>query len=197
LVKLWFAISGIIIQSVRMLARPTGAYMAEKSKFEEMCAAANASNRRWQEYRQRCFDYLARWVELFTDYCESPDEKVQMYKWNGERYDECEFEQAEKGFYTVPGAAVYDSEMNCWVVGVVLRLSRQPGLSANVVYFPLLVGEFEGEPTVRIGFKGEAKLLNFGNTQTLHQSFDSVVDMIKGVYDEARGEGKRGIGFHT
>jgi hypothetical protein len=133
---------------------------------------------------------------LFAAYCELPDDSIDLYKWNGEHGDQSVLEQPKSGRFTAHRAAVHDEETNCWVVGVVIRLSRFAG-SGNVVYFPLFVGENRDGATFRIGWIGEQKPLDLEDAIELHQSFDSVVDMIKGVYAGTQGEGKKAIGFHA
>jgi hypothetical protein len=102
----------------------------------------------------------------------------------------------DNGKFSAYGAAVHDEKSNCWAVGVVIRLGRHAA-PANIVYFPLFIGENNRQPTIRIGWIGDAKPLDLENAIDLYESFDSVMELIKGLYGGTQSEGKKGIGIHA
>jgi hypothetical protein len=168
------------------------------SKYEEICQASENAVRKWNQYRDRSWDYLATIVHGLITQCGVPEEKITFLRSNGLPGEERIYSlpEAGTGQFTLPGAVTYDKEDEYWHLGVAITLSRAGTFPERWVGIVLCVTENDGQAVVKLGIDGTPRPIDFNNPKQCTELYDEIVEYLKGLFENPR-KITRQIGFAT
>lgn len=161
------------------------------SKYEEMRSAARAARAAFDEYRQRSVQALGTVVEGLEDYCEVPNERIVLLKWNGEYEELRGYVPAEAGRrFALPGAVEHDSADGYWYLGLQIWLNQTQWIT-----FPIGVIEIDGQTKFKMA-SSDPKAFNPSDPNQVEAVCIGIANEIIRVYREPRGEARaKKIGF--
>jgi len=167
------------------------------SKYEEICQASAKEVKRWSEYRERSWGYLATIVRGLMKHCGVPQEKITYLRSNELPGEQRRYHLPEDGgHYTLPGAVTFDKEDDCWHLGVSITLSPAGTFPERWIGVVLCVTESEGQPIVKLGMNGKPRTIDFNDPKQCAGLYDEIAEVLKGAFENPRKITKQ-IGFST
>lgn len=165
------------------------------SKYDEICQASENAVRKWIQYRDRSWGYLATIIEGLVTHCGVPEEKITYLRSNelpGElrRYTPPE----DGGQYTFPGAVSFDKDDDYWHLGVSISLSPAGTFPGRWVGLVLCVTENEDQAVVKFGMNGKPRAIDFNELSQHTELCDDIAEYLKQLFDNPRKITKQ-LGF--
>ena len=164
------------------------------SKFKELQATAEESERKSLEYRARSYQDLNTLAAEFVKYCEIP---AGCFSWWP-----LEKEPEPRMMYNVVGATHFSAD-GYWHAGFIIDLSSAENeFPRRRALFEFCVAERNGALMVKAGKKGKEWRLNLTDEIERNKFYDSVVELTKKVLsteltDMPNGDGLRKVGFNA
>lgn len=167
------------------------------SKYDEICQASANAARRWNEYRERSWGYLAAIVHGLKTHCGVPEGKIAYLRSNELPGEQRRYRLPEDGgHYTLPGAVTFDREDDCWHLGVSITLSPEGTFPEMWVGGVLYVTENNGQAIVKLGKNGKPLTIDFNDPKQCADLCDEIAEFLKVSFDDPRKITKQ-IGFST
>lgn len=167
------------------------------SKYDEICQASVSAVKRWNEYRERSWGYLATIVRGLITNCGVPQEKITFLRSNELPGEQRRYRPPEDGgLYTLPGAVTFDEEDNSWHLGVSITLSPAGTFPERWIGVVLCVTENEGQAVVKLGMNGKPRTIDFNDPKQCADLYDEIAVFLKNAFDDPRKITKQ-IGFST
>lgn len=160
------------------------------SKFKDMLDAAQASQKDWFEYSERCKRAIAKLMIDFINYCEIPHENTSYL-----RFDEGtqQYLPAADGYgYSVSGATTYDEDQRCWRIGLSVNF-----MDEGYAGFGITLSESkDGKFLVTLPGEQSQRQIDVNDKSQCNSFYDDLVTtIVKSYRDDRRPPGRRTIGF--
>lgn len=159
------------------------------TRYEEMCEIAKSSNNQWNDFKRNSADFIHTLLDGFIVYCQIPDGKIELLKWNGEHDHLCDYLPPEQDGhrFTAYGAITYDPAENGWRMGVRLWLTN-----LHFVDFAISAVRQDGRVVAKFDRKTYPVDPTSVEATQLHEAMASA---IKQSYREPRDSDSRRVGF--
>jgi hypothetical protein len=169
------------------------------TKFQEICEAAKTARSDHFALRDNSWRALNEFLMGYKAYCEIPDDRIKLLKWNGAHGEESKYnrEPEEGGIWSLMGATVFDEANELWVLGVVLTLTPNGTFPENWVSFAVCTTEIDGNTQMKIGFPGPVFPWN-QDESSRHKFYDYInVELLKNLPKPRLGAGAatKSLGF--